>query len=280
MAHSITLPFAALLLAFVASATAQQVLREQPHDQKERALWVQKDFVGPRPVHPIRNNREIHSRWHSMLGEFKIHQRNRKDIRVLNTHREYGVRGVKRPDAVIVFSDNYPGHHWNVRTDGTGGQDIDVLWGAPVMASPLRIVKGLALGEEDNSSPNCLDDLTPGCVVSFIDEERSYWTRSGGGYYLRHTDRAIVASKDDETPGFAEAATWIIREALDKDPDARSYESVNFPNNYVRHHAYRLRLHSSLHVPMETFHEDCSFETLNVQDLLDISDKAPPKEAD
>jgi len=257
MARSITLPIAALMLAFVASAAAQQERWEEPHDQKERTLWVQEDHV---PIH----NRDILSWWHPLHGEFKIHQKNHEDIQVFNNHQEYKVRGIQRPDAVVVISDNYPGHYWNVRTDDEGGGKIDELWKDPVMASPFKIVPGLAAEDGFNISPACLVGLAPGCVVSFMDEER-------GGYYLRHTDSTIVFNKNDKTPQFAEDATWIIREALDNDPAARSYESVNHPNNYVRHYAYQLRLHSSLDTPKMTFKQDCSFETLNVQDLIDNS---------
>jgi len=273
MARSITLPIAALLLAFVASAAAQQERWEEPHDQKERALWVQNDHA---PVH----NRDIHSWWHPQHGEFKIHQRNHMDIQVLNNHQEYGVLGVQRPNAVVVISDNYPGHYWNVRTDDEGGGQVDELWKDPVMASPFRIVQGLAVGDGDNSSPDCLVDLAPGCVVSFMDEERGGHEGMNDGYYLRHTASTIVVNKNDETPQFAEDATWIIREALDNDPSARSYESVNRSYNYVRHHASRLRLHSSLNLPRFMFQEDCSFKTLNVQDLINNSDRAPPAVAD
>lgn len=263
MAHfSIALMIAALLLASVAAQVQEYKEEERPRNQQGRRLYVKKDRTLP-----IQNNREIHSWWHSKYLEFKINQRNRSDIRLLNTHREYA----RAHDAVIFTSDNYPGQFWNIRRKDRGfrGGEQDEVWKDPVMASPIRIVPGL-LG---NNPRDCVEDLAEGCVVSFEDAERF-------GTYLRHTSERIFANENDKTPEFQEDATWIIREALDGDPDARSYESINRPGHYIRHHTSHLRLHSELNLPKEMFRDDCSFEAVGVMYLVENSDRSPPAAVD
>lgn len=60
-------------------------------------------------------------------------------------------------------------------------------------------------------------------------------------YYLRHYEGQIILSKDDGTDLFKQDATWIQHRALDGS-NGVSFESVNFPGQYIRHYNSYLRI--------------------------------------
>lgn len=124
-----------------------------------------------------------------------------------------GVHGISRRLQSYNFSDRYVRHaNFDVLLDPGVTPALDGRW---------KVVPGLA--------------NTGSGYVSFE-------SVNVPGYYLRHADLDFSLAKHDGSDTFRQDATFRVVPGL-ANSGASSFQSYNFPNLYIRHSAYSLKLH-------------------------------------
>ena len=115
---------------------------------------------------------------------------------------------------VCVRSQNFPKHSWSIINDN------DVRIASETAGSSFKIVPGLT-GLRGS--------------VSFEDAKRPGW-------YLRHCNYFLRCHKNDGSALFLKDATFMPRGALTGAAEYKSFESVNFPSQFICHRSSKLRI--------------------------------------
>ncbi len=131
---------------------------------------------------------------------------------------------------------NFPGRYAVVRSDGRGYLD-------PVTSSSTTAVKQSATFT----------------IVPGLADSKCYSFRDASGRYLRHKDLRIRADASNGTTLFNKDATYCARPG--PTTGSVSLESYNYPNHYLRHSFYELRI--DRYQDNATFRADSSFTAVS-----------------
>ena len=63
------------------------------------------------------------------------------------------------------------------------------------------------------------------------------------GYFMRHRGFELFLDKHEQTPSFEGDSSFIRVPAINGDPSMVSFQSVNYPDRYIRHQGFRLKVH-------------------------------------
>jgi hypothetical protein len=100
--------------------------------------------------------------------------------------------------------------------------------------------RGIGLvGDQANIIPMYWRLISPG--LDGQEGTVSFQSIADSNKYLRHSEYLLVESPNDNTASFSKAATFYNR--MDKYFSGYdAYESVNYPNFFIRHSGFRLRI--------------------------------------
>lgn len=133
---------------------------------------------------------------------------------------------------LMFESDNFRDHYWNVRS--TTQAHLDGSFDPRTLHASFTVVPGLH-----------------GQGVSF---------RTPNGRYLRHRNSWIFADKNDNSALFKLDASFHVENGI-HNRNGYSFRSVNFPQHFIRHYGYGLRIDSLGSAP---FAQDATFYSHNI----------------